>query len=58
MEKFIFCNSDKTQWYFKKYKEQLFQHIPMFKTKQEAIEYKHQFLIERNKRIPTSWLPR
>ena len=58
MEKFIFCNSDKTLWYFKKYKEQLFTPIPMFKTKQEAIDYKHKFLIERNKIIPTSWLPR
>jgi len=58
MEKFIFYNREMDCWYFKKYKEQLFQHIPMFKTKQEAIEYKHQFLIERNKRIPTSWLPR
>ena len=58
MEKFIFYNREMDCWYFKKYKEQLFTEIPMFKTKQEAIDYKHKFLIERNKIIPTSWLPR
>ena len=58
MDKFIFYNREKDGWYFKKYKEQLFQTIPVFKTKQEAIDYKNKFLIERNKRIPSSWLPR
>ncbi len=48
IEAYVFCNVERNMWYFKKYKEQLGSLIPMFDSKQEAINYKHEYIHRRN----------